>query len=358
MRFAIESDAGSEIRGWLVPDDPSRPGLIRVVVSGGEMSLQADLPRPDLVAHGLSPSESVGFVVDRTTAPGVENAVNIEIFDAESGAPLYKRLVERGRLERKLILFDAAAAPQRTLIQNLASHFAIVCSNIERFSPETLTALLANSAARSIAFHGRPHLTRILGVLGPAGRVRAALLRDPFEELAERLLFLNLLAQSAPETLIARLAVGIEPLMDLARHLRLDDYKTLLGDFRRLTDPQRRAIASPMVRLFGCEGEAAPARDDVARALDNLAALDVVGVRARYSAFRSTLAQFLGADVLGVDEPAASERTLALAKSLSRIGLAVDLLAHDVELYADVVEAIDAGLAGRDGLAGRSNQII
>lgn len=169
---------------------------------------------------------------------------------------------------------------------------------------------------------------------------------------------MNLLAQSARQTLVARFATGLEPLLDFARDLRFDDYKALLGDFRRLTEPQKRSIANPMVRFLGCGDESTPTHEDLSRALDNLASLDVVGVRGRYPAFRSMLTQFLGADIAGLQEVMVSDRTLALAESLSRIGVAVDLLEHDRTLYADVTEAIEEGLTGNEGLSERSNQII
>lgn len=359
MRFAIESDVGSEIRGWLVADEPSTPGLIRIAVPGREeMQLKADFPRPEIRELGLSPSEFVGFVVDRSVAPGIEVGAQVEIFEAESGAPLYRRPVGTSTIDRKLVLFDVAAAPQRALIEDLAGRFTITCANVERFSSETLNAMLTNSAVRSVALHGRPRLASCFRILESEGFIRAALLRDPFEELAERLLFLNLLAQSARQTLVARFATGLEPLLDFARDLRFDDYKALLGDFRRLTEPQKRSIANPMVRFLGCGDESTPTHEDLSRALDNLASLDVVGVRGRYPAFRSMLTQFLGADIAGLQEVMVSDRTLALAESLSRIGVAVDLLEHDRTLYADVTEAIEEGLTGNEGLSERSNQII
>lgn len=353
MRFAIDKDTGLEISGWLAPE-AGGPGQLRVVAPGEQSVVTADRVRLDIRDLGLAASEHVGFVIDRTVAPWLSPESDVEIFEAESGAPLYRRRLGPNHLERRVILLDPAVAPQLDLIRTLTDRFAVSCPRVERFTAQTLSSLLSAAPSRSVAFHGRPQLATIASVLGSSGFVRAALLRDPFEELAERLLFLRFLTQAAPPALIAQLAGGAEPLLDLARDLPIEDFKALVGIFRRLTPQQRRAIESPMVRMFGCMSDAASTPEDLSRALDVLASLDVVGVRARFSAFSVLLAHELGDDVLTGQIFQSSAAVLTLAASLAKIGAAVDLLANDTALYADVLDSVDATLAGRQTLIDRA----
>lgn len=55
--------------------------------------------------------------------------------------------------------------------------------------------------------------------------MRAALLRDPFDELAERLHFLNLLSNSDALHLAPNFVTGVTPLIEMARDLPFHDPK-------------------------------------------------------------------------------------------------------------------------------------
>jgi hypothetical protein len=69
------------------------------------------------------------------------------------------------------------------------------------------------------------------------------------------------------------------------------------------------------------------------------------------------MAQMLGADVLGPEEPASFQTVQVLAQSLSRIGIVADLLELDLALYAFADEAIVTGLEGGAD-PGRDTQTI
>ena len=359
MFFNIDSDSGDAISGWIAPDNPSVIPKISILIPGRpEIVIDANVARPDVRDLGLHGSGQVGFVVTDEIAPGLANVEEIEILEHDARIPLYKRFRPDLHLERKLFLFDCAAMPQRGMIQNLTAHFALNYTNAERYSLETMIVLLNNQFSKSLFFCGRSNFNRYASFLENGGYVRAALLRDPVQELAERLLFLSLMAKSDAANLVPTYATGLTPLVGFAKNLKFHDQKALLSAFRQIDDAQRQALVSPMVRMLGCTLDEPPTHHHVSLALDHLASLDVVGTRARFPSFKALLGQILGVDVLGNQPPATFPTVEALAGSLSHIGIVLDLLEHDIALYAYVEQALATGLKRGGELAERDTQTI
>jgi hypothetical protein len=174
--------------------------------------------------------------------------------------------------------------------------------------------------------------------LNNAGFLRAALLQEPFTELAERLLTLKLIANR-------RLAVtesisGLDAGLSFAQELKVNDEKAMLYAFRRLDADQRDIFSNPMTRLFGCDVGDPPQRRHVSIALDNLATMDVVGLRSEFPIFREMLTAAIGADVMGDEAPGTLQMVAELADKLSRIGVVEDMLDGDRQLYAFVKAAM------------------
>jgi hypothetical protein len=187
---------------------------------------------------------------------------------------------------------------------------------------------------------------RQYGLLRNVGFIITALLRDPYEELAERLVFINLLANSKASHLLPQFVSDIQPVVDFARELPVDDHKAMVTKFRTITRAQGESISNPMTRVFACGIDEHPEHRHICTALDNLAGMDVVGVWSRFPEFRSVLADVLGADVIGQDEPEIFEKVQEVRELLAGIGIVSDLLEHDLNLYAHASQAINVGLDG------------
>ncbi|HEX3181138.1 MAG TPA: hypothetical protein VHR44_07780, partial [Beijerinckiaceae bacterium] len=138
----------------------------------------------------------------------------------------------------------------------------------------------------------------------------------------------------------------IQPVVDFARELPVDDHKAMVTKFRTITRAQGESITNPMTRVFACGIDEHPEHRHICTALDNLAGMDVVGVRSRFPEFRSVLADVIGADVIGQDEPEIFERVQEVRELLAGIGMVSDLLEHDLNLYAHASQAINVGLDG------------
>ena len=359
MFFNIDSDTGDAISGWMAPDNPSVAPRIAILVPGrAEVVFEANVHREDVRELGLHASGQVGFVVDDAVVPGVANVDDIEIVEADTRIPIYRRFKPDRHLERKLFLFDSSVMPQRQIIQNIAERFSLNYTNSERYSLETMIVLLNNHFSKSLFFCGRSSFNRYASFLESGGYIRAALLREPLQDLAERLLFLSLLSRTEAEHLLPTYTTGLAPLIGFAKELKFNDQKALLSAFRQLNDEQRQALTSPMVRMFGCSIDEMPTHNNVSLALDHLSSLDVVGTRAHYPLFKALLEQFVGDEVLGAAQPTTFETVQTLAETLSRLGIVLDLLEHDIALYSYVEEAVARGMSGGDHLVARAIHTI
>lgn len=359
MFFNIDADEGNSIRGWVAPDNPSAtPKLIVIIPGGDELEVEADIPRPDIRDLGIHSTGLVGFNINSEIIPSLRELDDIEIVEAETRTQIYRRFQIDRHLERKLFLFDCSVMPQRRLVSAANRLFTLNYPRSERYAFETMIVIINNAFNKSIFISGRSNFNRYSHFLRNADYMTAAVLREPFEELAERLLLLSLLSKSDAAHLIPSFAIGIAPLVDFARDLPFGDQKALTNAFRGADDEQRQALMSPMTRTFGCNVDELPERRHVSIALENLATMDLVGTRSRFGVFRSLLKGLLGADLLGEDEPATFDSVQALATTLSRIGLVADILEHDLALYSYADEAIVSALDGRAGVVERDTQTM
>jgi hypothetical protein len=341
MYFHIDTDERHRIVGWLAPDDPSRPARIIVKVQDQEeFELEADIMRPEIRDLGIHATGIVGFEITSLIVPDLEQMEDVELLEADGRLPIYRRAPPGRYINRKLFLFDCSVMPQRRIVNSAIRQFALSYSCIEHYPPESVNVLINNKSCGSLFFTGRPNFTRYSQLLRGAGYVVAAMLRDPYVEMAEKLLVLKLLARPNTGHLLNTFVTGVEPLIDFARDIKLDDPKGVLAGFRGLNEPQRLALASPMVRTFGCTADEPPDWRHVNLALENLASMDVVGTETSFSLFKNLLNEALGAEFLGDEECEKFDNVEKLASMLSRVGLAADLLEHDLALYSAAQESI------------------
>ncbi len=333
------------------------PRVLVKIQDQEEFELEADIFRGEVKDIGLHATGIVGFEITNLIVPDLERMDDVELFEAERRLPIFRRARPGRFIERKVFLFDCSVMPQRHLVNAATRRFALAYSCVEHYSPETINVLINNKSSPSLFFTGRSNFNRHAQHLRNAGYVLAAMLRDPIEEMAERLLVLKLLSRPNSNHLLKTFVTGIEPLIDFARDLRVDDPKAVLSAFRSCTDAQRMAFASPMVKTFGCGADEQPDWPHVSLALENLASMDVVGTTASYALFTSLLNEALGAELIREEARETFGAVKELAGVLSRIGLAADLLEHDLALYETTKESIVSAVEGEaEELAPRDTQ--
>jgi len=345
MHFHIDADEGAVIRGWVVPDNPSvTPSIIVIIPNRPETVIKADILRSDIRELGLHATGTVGFKVTEAQIPKLARFQDVEIVESESRIPLYKRFHEKKHRQKKMMHFDLSIMPQINILKAMSSHFSLTYNSAERYSFETLLVIMNNHFSKSILITGRPNLNRYENWLREQEFVLTAMLRNPYEELAERLLFIRFLSGSAASHLLPTLCTGLESIIPFATELPLGDDRTVAAAFRATNPMQREALRSPMVRCLGASLDDPLNHRHVGTALDKLATMDLVAIRPNFSEFKSSLAEILGIDMLGDSAVGSLPGVDELTQQLTRIGMATTLLEYDLALYSYVEEAVTAGI--------------
>lgn len=345
MHFFIDQDSGSSISGWVVPDNPSDvPEFIVRVPGRVDMPISANVLRTDLRDLGLHSTGLAGFHIDEHHVGDLSEIADVAILDAGTGIPLYRRPDPKQHLEKKLLLIDVSIFPQIRIIRRIMSFFALAYPAVDRLPIETISALIVNKAASSIFITGQPNWMRHGSLAREREYVTSALLRDPFEDLAERLLFIAHLAKQPGRKASNYSFERYQDALELIAEMDFSDRRSVLAGFRKMAPEQRRLFRSPMTSVFGGTPDSDLQRRNVSVALDNLAQFDVVGVRPLFDDFSSMVDESLGSTLMQGSELESLPGTAELAAILAELGLVADLLDEDIALYSFVCEAVETGL--------------
>lgn len=346
MQFHIDHDTGGTIAGWLVPDNPALAPEIVIRTQGqAERKLEANVLRTDLKDLGLHTTGLAGFLIDDSILPGVAAAGEVEIRDAATQIPIFRRFRPQDHLTRKLFLYGFHAMPQTQVESALSRRFALDYTAVEQHSFDTLFSIINNHFGTSIFVAGRPRYFRYRELLKDRGFTTAALLRDPFDELAERLLFVRYASGDQSPAFTARYLTGLEPLAGLARHIDFNEPTTIATAFGKLTESQRNAMFNPLLHTLACGVDEIPDAKHIPVALDYLAGMDAVGLFSHFDEFRAMLIEQLGTDGLGDARLNEVSFVSRIAAELRGIDSVRRLLALDAEFYARARDAILRGLS-------------
>jgi hypothetical protein len=346
MQFHIDSDVGTAIIGWCLPDNPSTVPRICISIPGKQkIEMTANVLRSDIKNSGQHSTGIVGFVVDETIVPELSFIKEIEISDSETQLVIYRRIDSVQPIDRKLFRLELQVMPKIRLEKIFTNHFALYYQAIERYPFDTLFAVLNNQYARSIYASGRPSFIRYQQLLRERGFIVVAMLANPFEELAERLLFAQLVFRSNQvATNMTNYLAGLDPVIELAGSIDFGDSATIERAFSSLTEAQEQALANPFVRVLACKIDDIPNEHHVGVALDNLATMDLVGIRNRFSEFSEILHEILGHKILGSFELSDVAAAKSLSNQLAAIRGVRRVLELDLALYSYAEEAFESAL--------------
>jgi hypothetical protein len=204
---------------------------------------------------------------------------------------------------------------------------------VDRFGRETTTQLFYLKQSQSIYASGRI-LYKNYEVFLRRGLRTITMIRDPYDELAERLIVLKNLGEGAEQLLGARDALTFAPVIDALADFEEFDEEFCKKFFKKASKAVSDALSSPVVRqLTVSSPDQLPSRSAVAASLEVLASLDMVGIRSRAQDFCDALAETLGlsSDLL----PLLSEYTRVsdLGDKLRETRGVETLLDQDLELF-------------------------
>ncbi len=176
-------------------------------------------------------------------------------------------------------------------------------------------------------------------------------LREPFEELSERLLILKWASLSGANSVAAVLGQTVQLCAKRFCNVNLGDLTTLQDLLSRPPEEVRAVLYNPIVyQLAAPNAFDPPPSPEVAAALNSLAELDAVGLRDDPGAFLRLLGAVLHLpDQLPTVSLHTSETVLGLAEILREMSPARALIEKDLEVYAEVARVLAPHPAEQSG---------
>ncbi|OMQ42883.1 hypothetical protein [Ensifer sp. 1H6] len=344
MYFAIDTDQGHTIAGWIVLDNPSAVPELVIKIPGREsIPFRANVLRPDLKDHGLHSTGLAGFQIDRSVIDDLSDIPQLTLVEVETNLPIFRRNVYGAAVAKKVLLMEVGTFPQVRMLKEIMGLFDLTYPAVERFSLETTSSIIG-SHAQSLFISGYPSWQRHGSLLRERGFLTAAILRDPFKELAERLLTLAHMKKWSKNASLHPIMKHHAVLLDIVENMDFQDEKSLLAAFRGLSPEQYNLLRSPMTAAFGCYPEEEVQRRNVSIALDNLSHFDLVGTRERLPDFSVVADTLIGVPVFGDVRLESLPGVAELAVILTKIGMIADILDEDIALYSFASEAVNAAI--------------
>jgi hypothetical protein len=342
MLFYMTEDEPGRLLGWVLPDNPSALPRIKIFRPDGSMvELEANAFRPDLRDRGLHETGMTGFLIDDKIYPNLNEVIDqIEVRESDTNTIIFRKFQPAVHINQKLFRFDLRAMPDPELEGLFAKHFTLYYGTAQRYPQDTFFGIVNNPTAESIYLSGRPNIQQYEQLLRERGFKIIALIRNPYEEMAERLLFARYASTPDLPAFVSDHMYGLAPLMDMVKSIKFDDIESIRAAFAAITEEQKRALTNPLVRTLACLPDELPKSGHVEIALSKLSRMELIGLRSRFGEFKSILSEVLGFDVLEQHEFSNLSWVDRVVGSLSQIKQARSLITLDLDLYSFIEEAI------------------
>jgi hypothetical protein len=281
MLFSIDEDVGDRVVGWVMPNNPAMtPSVIVHIAPDNHLVIEASMYRPMLKQRGLHNTGVCGFVLDESNCRGLAASSGLEIHDADTNLLLYRRRPDEGLVNKRFFRLEPQLFRSAAVDDILAARFQMAYSALELQSEETIRAIMGIPFSSSVYASGRIFWRFWEPILRDRGYMVGTVLRDPFHELAERLLILKL--ASSPEG--DRISDVVGPAVEAAAaHLRKVDLRDLSAIEAALASPPlelRSIVYNPLTHLLTATNAFdPPPTPTIAVALESLADMDAVGLR-------------------------------------------------------------------------------
>jgi hypothetical protein len=343
MLFSIDKDSGSRIVGWVMPDNPAAiPKVIVHLDPERHVVIDAFVYRPLLREQGLHNTGLCGFVVDEKNCPGVTAAADLEIKDADNQILIYRRRPTSQLAEAKLLRLETQLVRSHSLDSALSGGFHMAYHSLELLPDETTRAILGISFTNSLFVSGRIFWRLWEPIVRDRNFKVGVLLREPFEELSERLLILKWASLSGSNSVASLLGQTVQSCARVFRNIDLTDLSALQTVLSRPPDKLRAVLFNPIVyQLAAPNAFDPPQAPETATALDSLAEIDAVGLRNDAGSFLQLLVALLDLPLCLPDVSLGTGPTVSgLADVLREMGPARALIEKDLEVYAEVARIL------------------
>jgi hypothetical protein len=343
MLFSIDDDTGSQIVGWVMPDNPATtPKVVIHLSPEHHVVIDAFVVRPLLREQGFHNTGVCGFVVDEHNCPGITAARHLEIKDADNHILIYRRRDDSQLVDQKFLRVETQLLRSHSLDDALIARFHMSYKSLELLPEETTRSIFAISFTNSLFASGRIFWRLWEPMVRDRKFKSGILLREPFEELSERLLILKWASISAANSTTAVLGQAIQLCAKTFRDVNLSDLTALEDLLSRPSDELRAVLYNPCVyQLAAPNAFDPPRKPETAAALDSLAEMEAVGLRDDASAFLRLVGALLHLpDQLPDISLRTSQTVIGLAERLREMAPARALIEKDLEVYSEVTRVL------------------
>ncbi len=339
--FDLMADEGHRITAYVVPDTGGTIPSVRVRGNGADLlTLPANVTIHEFVKAGRHATGTCGFELDDRIIPGIAAYQDLEILEAETDLLIYRRPTAGIIPDLNLFRLETHLLPLWRIDDALKHRFQYWYKAVDRFGRETSTQVFCLRNGASSYVSGRLLYKNYEFYLSK-GIKTIAMIRDPFDELAERLIMLKKIGPHAEDLLGARDAVTFEPVIEaLADYDRLDE-TFCKRFFRRAGELEFLALANPLVRqLTATLPQEMANHASMAAALDALSSFEIIGLRSQGAEFVAAVAEMLGLaegslPALSEEFPGVSE----LGERLRGVVAVESFLEKDLELIHHLTSA-------------------
>lgn len=343
MLFMVWSDTGSCIRAYCVPDSFSSQSHLKIFVAGALVkTLAPNEINEHVLNSGRHQTGHVGFTIDETILSGLSGFSDLEIRDADTDILVYRRPPAYPVISKNVFRLETHLLPLSRLDQVFRNRFRFWYERIDRFASETARQILSFDGFGSCYSSGRILYNNHRLYIEDKHKV-AMLMRDPFDELAERLLIFSQLGANAPRLLGERDALVFGPVQNLAAQCRTFTEAELRSLLNNADPDVLNILSDPVTRQLTCAvpGDM-PDRGSPAKSLQTISAFDLVGLRNESHHFTDAFAELLGVNPVEMPNVNEFPRVLEVGRNLRAIRWLEALVEKDLELYSHVKAAFEA----------------
>jgi len=343
MLFGIDEDTGTQVVGWLMPDNPAAVSrVIARMADDNHAIVDATVFRPLLKEQGLHNTGVCGFILDEANCPGLSTASDLRVLDADTNILLYRRRPLTGTVDKKFFRLETQLFRAASLDEVLQQRFHMTYPSLELAAEETIRCAIALFYTPSIYASGRVVWRVWEPLLRDRGFAAGALIRDPWHELAERLLILKLASSPNGSAISAALGPIVETTAQALRPVDIRDATALAAFLGALPDELRPVLFNPLTyQLTAPNAFDPPPNPPVPAALESLADMDAVGIRQDPGPFLDTVAALieLPEELPELAIPT-SQAVLSMVQALQAMPTAAALIGWDLAIYESVSETL------------------
>ena len=341
MQFSLEQDLGSYIQCYLIPDSAGSTPSVRLFSKGQQLvQLQADNVRPDIIAAGRHATGRCGFNITDAELPNLASFEDLELREAESGLLIYRRPRPAFLKDTKVFRLETHLLPLWRFDDAFQDRLQYWYKGVERHGLETSMQVFYLHQCKSLYVSGRVLFQNIEVYL--ADFKSLVLLRDPYYELAERLLVLKNLPEDKHDLLGPRDILTFQPVTDFLKESEAFDAKFCKNFMKWAPDDVLKTLSNPVCRqLSSSNADEIPTKNALASALQALSSFDVVGIREDSDFFSRSVGEILD---VGRPLPVLAEykKVVELGESLRELSRADIILEHDLEIFDHLKQAFAA----------------